>query len=160
MKTQRRAPSPTGGRATKTYHLAIPSRLRHPALPSLVFQTFEDLTTLRRHCMEEVESARHDAYRYRTLLVRPAQSRLRRWRRMLTSVTRCWCVLDDLVRTNRLVATRCHEVYRALLGIQVAWPRIEGPAYCSPLIAQTLDHVRQLLIHHAQRHGHQSRVSS
>ncbi len=154
MKTQRRAPSPTRARGTTTSRPATLSGLRQPAIPSVVFHAFEDLTSLRRHCMEEVESARKYAYRYRTLLVRPDQSRLRRWRRMLTSVTRCWSVLDDLVRTNRLVATRCHEVYRALLGIQVAWPRIEGPAYCRPLIAQTIDHVRQLLIQHAQRPHH------
>lgn len=64
------------------------------------------------------------------------------------------------MRTNRLVATRCQEVYRALLGIQVEWPRLEGPTSCRPLITQTLDHVRQLLIHHAQRHEHRGRVSS
>ncbi|MDR4469843.1 MAG: hypothetical protein MRJ68_16360 [Nitrospira sp.] len=152
MKTQRRAASLTRAGATKTSRPATPSRLRHPAFPWLVFQTFDDLTTLRRHCMEEVESARKSADRYRTLLARPDQSRVRRWRQMLKRVTRCWCVLDDLVRTNRLNATRFHEVYRALLGIQVEWPRLEGPASCRPLIAQTLDHVRQLLIKQAQWH--------
>lgn len=155
MKTQRRAPSLKRASVVKTYRPATPSRLPNTAMPSLVFQTFEDLTTLRRHCMEEVESARKYVDRYRTLLVRPDQSRLRRWRQMLKRVTRCWCVLDDLVRTNRLVATRCHEVYRALLGIEVEWPRIEGPAYCRPLISQTLDHVRQLLIQHARWQHHQ-----
>lgn len=59
------------------------------------------------------------------------------------------------MRTNRLNATRCHEVYLDLLGIQVAWQHIDGPAHLAALIARTIDHVRQLRIRHAQRPHHQ-----
>ena len=150
MTMPRRASTPKRSQPSTPRRRAQPWVLRDPAVLRLVFQTFEDLTTIRRHCAEEVESARNDESLYRNHLVRPDRSRLRRWRRMLDRVTRCWCVLDDLVRTNRLHATRCHEVYRDLLGIQVAWQHINGSPHVSTLIAQTIDHVRQLLIQHAQ----------
>lgn len=151
MTMSPRASTPKRSPSTSPRGRAQPWVVRDPAVLRLVFQTFEGLTTLRRHCVEAVESARSYESVYRNLFVRPDQAGLRRWRRMLDRVTRCWCVLDDLVRTNRLHATRCQEAYLDLLGIQVAWQEINGPAHVRALIAQTIDHLRKLLIQHAQR---------
>lgn len=155
MTMSRGASTPKRSPSTRPRRRAQPWVVRDPAVLRLAFQTFENLTTLRRHCVEAVEYARNYQSMYRNRLVRPDQTGLRRWRQMLDQVTRCWCVLDDLVRTNRLHATRCHEVYLDLLGIQVTWQHIDGPAHLRALIAQTIDHVRQLRIQHAQRPYHQ-----
>lgn len=135
-------------RSVKPWILQDPEQLR------LVFQTFEDLTTPRRQCVGKVESARNSESVYQNLLVRMDRSQLWRWRRMLDRVTRCWCVFDNLVCTNRLYAARCRETCLDLLGVQVAWKEINGSTPVRALIAQTIDHVRQMLIQHAQRPHH------
>ena len=155
MTTQRRAQILKQARATNTRRPVKGWVLRDPEVLRVVFQIFDDLTALRRHCAEKVESARKEEHLYQTLRVRPDHSGVRSWQQMLKRVTRCWCVLDDLVCTNRLVVTRCQAVYRDLLGIEVAWQRIKGPAYFHMLIVQTLDRVRQLLIQQAQWQDHQ-----
>ncbi len=160
MKRQRRAQSPKRARSSKKRRPVKVWLLRDPEVLRLVFQIFEDLTALRRHCAGEVKSAREYEYMVRKLSLETDPSGLPRWSRLDERVTTCWGVFDDLIRTNQLNATRCHEVYRDLMEIQVAWERMKDSAEGLELIDQTTQNVREVLICHAQWHGQRGRVSS
>lgn len=160
MQAQRRARSPKRARSTKKRGPAKVWVLRDPEVLRLVFQIFEDLTVLRRHCAGEVQSAHEVEYVCRKLPVEPDHSGLRRWSRLYEQIMTCWGVFDDLVQTNQLDVARCQAVYRDLMSIQVAWERMKGSADGLELIDQTAQNVREVLIYHAQWRGQRGKIPS
>lgn len=160
MKTPRRAHSLKRASATKKQRPVRAWVLRNPEVLELVFQVYEDLTALRPQCALQVESARDVERLFGSVLHEPDQSGLQRWIGISERIKTSWSVFDDLVNTNKLDVARCQAVYRDLMGIKVAWQRMKGPAHSLQLIRQIATGVRQVLIHYAQRHGHQGNVSS
>ncbi len=126
----------------------------------LVFQAFEDLTTLRQRCARRVAAAREDERVFGQLSLKPDQSGLQRWSRVSEMVTTGWSVLDDAVRTNRLDPAPCQETYRHMLWIRTAWARLDPRSTSLSLIEQITEHLRHLLICYAQAQGQRRRSAS
>ncbi|MDR4469551.1 MAG: hypothetical protein MRJ68_14855 [Nitrospira sp.] len=158
MKTQRRAPSPKRARSSKKRRPVKVWLIRDPEVLRVVFQIFDDLTALRRHCAEEVESAREVEYVCRNASFEPDHSGLQRWSRLSKQITACWGVFDDLVQTTQLNAKQCRVVYRGLMSLSVAWEYMKGSVEGVELIDQTTRNVRAVLIAHAQWHGQRGKV--
>jgi hypothetical protein len=116
----------------------------------LMFQAFEDLTALRQHGARKVAHALETEHLFGALLWEPDESGLQRWRRLSERVTRSWRLLDHTVQTNRLDPLQFQEAYRQLLSLRMAWARLEPQSQALPLIDRIIDHMRQLLIGHAQ----------
>jgi hypothetical protein len=127
---------------------------------SLVFQAFEDLTTLRQRCSQKVTAAREEERMFGHLLLKPNHSGLQRWRHVSEMVTTGWSVLDDTVRTNRLDPAQWQGLYRDMLWIRTAWAGLDPQTDSLALIEQITDHLRQLLIRYAQAQGQRLRSSS
>lgn len=151
MKTQPHSQSPKQARSTKTRRRATPRRLRDPEMLTLMFQAFEDLTTLREHCVGKIQAARNFEYVCRKMPLEPDQSGLQRWLQISERVIACRRVVDDLLRTHRLDADRCYESYRGLLGIRPTWRQLQHSSDARVLVEQVTTHLRQVLIHHAQQ---------
>jgi hypothetical protein len=116
----------------------------------LVFQTFEDLTTLRQRCGQKITKAREEEHLFGQMLWHEDQSGLRRWSRLSEMVTASWSLLDQTLRTNRLDPAEFQTAYRRILWVRTAWTRLESQPEPISLIDQIMDHLRQLLIRHAQ----------
>lgn len=132
--------------------------LEDPEVLDLVFQAFEDLTTLRQCCGQKVSKAREKEHLVGPLLWKEDESGLRRWSRLSEIVTTIWNLLDQTVRTNRLDCARCQEAYRQMLWVRMVWTRLESHPGQISLIEHITNHLRQLLIHVAQAHRHRRRV--
>lgn len=117
---------------------------------NLLYQAFEDLTTLRQECKGKVAAAREEEQLFGALLLNEDQSGLRRWSHLLEMITRTWSLLDHTVRTNRFDAAQFQEAYRRMLRVRTAWTRMESHRGPISRIAQITDHLRQLLIRAAQ----------
>ena len=132
--------------------------LEDPEILDLVFQSFEDLTTLRQCCGQKVSKAREEEHLFGALLRKDDESGLRRWSRLFEIVTTIWNLLDQTVRTNRLDCARCQEAYRQMLWVRMAWTRLESHPGRISLIEHITNQLRQLLIHVAQAHRHRRQV--
>ena len=128
--------------------------LRDPETLNLTFQTFEDLTTLRQRCREQVTDAREVEHMFGSLLWREDESGLQRWSRLSEMITTIWRLLDHTIRTNRLDPPQFQEAYRQMLWIKTVWTRLDPQPGSRRLIDQITDHLRQLLIHSAQSNRH------
>ena len=156
--TRRANPSgPTRQKPRRRSRHPKPWVMRDPEMLGLVFQAFEDLTTLRQRCAWEVASAREEERLIGHLLWKPDQSGLQRWNRLFEMVTTSWRVLDQTVRTNRLDPAQCQECYRHMLWIRTTWAGLDPRADSLELLDQITDHLRQVLIRYAQAQGQRRR---
>jgi hypothetical protein len=127
--------------------------LRDPEMLSIVFQTFEALTTLRQRCSQNVTAAREEEHMLQHMLLNADQSGLLRWSRLSEMVITNWSLLDHAVQANRLDPAQFQEAYRKMLWIRTAWGRLDPKPESLKLIDQITDHLRQLLIRYAQAQG-------
>jgi len=131
--------------------------LRDPEMLGLVFQAFEDLTTLRQRCARNVAGAKEDERLFGHLMQYVDQSGLQRWSRVSERVTTSWSLLDNTVRTNCLDPAQCQESYRQMWSVRTVWLGLESPPGSLALIDRVIDHLRQLLICYAQAQGQRRR---
>ena len=124
--------------------------LRDPEVLSLVYQTFEEVTDLRRHCVRQVEAETEVEQVFGHLPRRGDQSGLQRWRWLSELVMRTWSLLDQIVRTNRVDPVQGQEAYRQLLGARTTWARLEPRSDSFARLVQITSGLRELLIRHAQ----------
>ena len=124
--------------------------LRDPEVLSLVYQTFEEVTDLRRHCVRQVESATEVEQLFGQLACEVDQSGLQRWRWLSELIMSTWSLLDQMVRTNRFDPVQGQEAYRRLLGARTTWARLEPRSEWFARLVQITSGLRELLIRHAQ----------
>ena len=55
---------------------------------------------------------------FESLLWKPDESGLQRWRRLADMIRTSWMVLDQMVRTNGWILARCQDCYRHMLEIR------------------------------------------
>ena len=127
--------------------------LRDPDVLSLLYQTFEEVTDLRRHCVRQVESATEVEQLFGQLAREVDQSGVRRWCRLSEIVKSTWSLLDQIVRTNRFDPVQGQEAYRQLLGARTTWARLEPRSDSFARLVQITSGLRELLIRHAQAQG-------
>ena len=132
--------------------------LQDPEPLGLVFQAFEDLSTLRQHCVRNVAGAKEDERLFGHLMQNVDQSGFQRWSRVSERVTTSWSLLDDTVRTNRFDPAQCQEAYRQMWGVRAVWLRLEPQRGSLALIDRVIDHLRQLFICYAQAQGQRRRL--
>ena len=156
--TRRANPSgPTRQKPRRRSRHPKPWVLRDPELLSLVYQTFEDVTDLRRHCVRQVEAATEVEQVFGHLPCRVDQSGLQRWRWVSELVMRTWSLLDQIVRTNRFDPVQGQEAYRQLLGARMTWARLEPRSDSFARLVQITSGLRELLIRYAQAQGQRRR---
>ena len=156
--TRRANPSgPTRQKPTRRSRYPKLWTLQDPEPLGLVFQAFEDLTTLRQRCAREVASAREEERLFGHLFQNVDQSGFQRWSRVSERVTTSWSLLDDSVRTNRFDSAQFQEAYRQMWSVRTVWLGLESQPGSLALIDRVIDHLRQLLICYAQAQGHRRR---
>ena len=150
---KRRAKSPSGRTRQKSTKPSRPPKLwvlRDPEVLRLVYQTFEVVTDLRRHCVRQVEAATEEEQLFGHLARRVDQSGLQRWRWVSELVMSTWSLLDQMVRTNRFDPVQGQETYRRLLGGRTTWARLDPRSDSFARLVQITSCLRELLICHAQ----------
>ena len=134
--------------------------LQDPELLRVVFRVFEDLTTLRQCCSKQVATAWEIERLFGSLLWKPDESGLQRWRRLADMILTSWTVVDETVRTNRLDPAQYQEAYRRMLRVRVAWGQLDRQTDSLERIDHITDGLRQLLIGYAQARGQGTRPQS
>ena len=131
--------------------------LQDPEPLRVVFRAFEDLTTLQQCCSRKVAGAWETERLFGSLLWKPDESGLQRWRRLADMILTSWTVVDETVRTNRLDPAQCQEAYRRMLRVRVAWGQLDRQADSLARIDHITDCLHQLLIGYAQARGPRTR---
>jgi hypothetical protein len=119
----------------------------------LVFQAFEDLMALRQTCAWKVARAQETERMFGSVLWKPDESGLQRWRHLAEMTMTNWTLLDQMVRTNQFDSAQCQEAYRRMLRVRITWGHLDRQTDSFELIDRITDGLRQLLIGYAQARG-------